>query len=193
MAETGAATDLLLHWSTGDEVARDDLLPLVYDELRRIARSYLQQERANHTLQPTALVHEAYLRLIDQRRVSWRNRAQFVGLAAIMMRRVLVNHARDRAAAKRSGGSEAVPLTVTFEPSQPQAPDVIEVHDALNRLQAVDERAGRIVELKFFGGLTTDEIAEVMQLSPATIEREWRFARAWLYDAINGGTAGPTS
>jgi RNA polymerase sigma factor (TIGR02999 family) len=190
MSETGPATDLLLHWSSGDEGARDDLLPIVYDELRRIARSYLQRERSDHTLQPTALVHEAYLRLIDQRRVSWRNRAQFVGLAAIMMRRVLVNHARHRAAAKRNGDG-TLPLTVTFEPSQSEPPDVIEVHDALDRLQTVDARAGRIVELKFFGGLTTEEMAEVMQLSPATIEREWRFARAWLYDAINGDSPVP--
>ena len=193
MSASGAATDLLLNWGSGHDRARDDLSPIVYEELRRIARSYLRQERQDHTLQPTALVHEAYLRLIDQRRVDWRNRAHFIGLAAMMMRRVLVNHARTRAAVKRGGQMARVPLTVAFDLPERQAGNVIEVHDALNRLQAIDARKSRVVELKFFGGLTTEEMAEVMQLSPATIEREWSFARAWLYDAINSADLGTAS
>ena len=191
MAEDGPSpsrvTQLLLDWSDGDERARAEVLPLVYDELRRLAALYLLRERHDHTLQPTALVHEAYLRLVDQRQVNWRNRAQFVGLAAVMMRRILVNYARDRAAGKRGGDLQKVPLSDADEPGRPQDVDVIVLHDALDQLSAIDPRKGRIVELKFFGGLTTNEIAEVLQLSPATIERDWSFARAWLYDAISGG------
>ena len=190
MAEDGPppsrVTRLLLDWSEGDARARDEVLPLVYDELRRLAALYLLRERPDHTLQPTALVHEAYLRLVDQRHVNWRNRAQFVGLAAVMMRRILVNYARDRAAGKRGGDLQKVPLSDADEPARPQDVDVIVLHDALDQLSAIDPRKGRIVELKFFGGLTTNEIAEVLQLSPATIERDWSFARAWLYDAISG-------
>ena len=180
-------TRLLLDWSDGDERARDEMMPLVYDELRRLAALYLHRERRDHTLQPTALVHEAYLRLVDQRQVNWKNRAQFVGLAAVMMRRILVNHARDRAAGKRGGDLRKVPLSDADEPGKPQDVDVIVLHEALDQLCDIDPRKSRIVELKFFGGLTTNEIAEVLQLSPATIERDWSFARAWLYDAIGGG------
>ena len=180
-------TELLLSWGEGNDAAREALLPLVYDDLRQIARGYLRRERPGHTLQPTALVHEAYLRLIDQRRVDWRNRAQFVGLAAVMMRRVLVNHARDRSAAKRGGHAERVPLTVAAESLAVEQVDVIAIHEALDRLHDIDPRKSRIVELKFFGGLTTGEISEVMEISPATIEREWSFARAWLYDVISTG------
>jgi RNA polymerase sigma factor (TIGR02999 family) len=191
MAEDGPSpsrvTRLLLDSSDGDERARDEVLPLVYDELRRLAALYLLRERHDHTLQPTALVHEAYLRLVDQRQVNWRNRAQFVGLAAVMMRRILVNYARDRAAGKRGGDLQKVPLSDADEPASPQDVDIIVLHDALDQLSAIDSRKSRIVELKFFGGLTTNEIAEVLQLSPATIERDWSFARAWLYDAISGG------
>ena len=191
MAEDGRSpsrvTQLLLDWSDGDARARAEVLPLVYDELRRLAALYLLRERHDHTLQPTALVHEAYLRLVDQRQVNWRNRAQFVGLAAVMMRRILVNYARDRAAGKRGGDLQRVPLSDADEPGRPQDVDVIVLHDALDQLSAIDPRKSRIVELKFFGGLTTNEIAEILQLSPATIERDWSFARAWLYDAISGG------
>ena len=187
MPSPNSFTRLLLDWSDGDEGARNEMLPLVYDELRRLAALYLLRERRDHTLQPTALVHEAYLRLIDQRQVNWKNRAQFVGLAAVMMRRILVNHARDRAAEKRGGGMQKVPLSDVDEPRTPQDVDVIVLNDALDQLGAIDPRKSRIVELKFFGGLTTNEIAEVLQLSPATIERDWSFARAWLYDAIGGG------
>jgi len=184
---TSRVTRLLLDWSDGDERARDEVLPLVYDELRRLAALYLLRERHDHTLQPTALVHEAYLRLVDQRQLNWKNRAQFVGLAAVMMRRILVNHARDRAAEKRGGDMQKVPLSDVDQPGTPQDVDVIVLHDALDQLGAIDPRKSRIVELKFFGGLTTNEIAEVLQLSPATIERDWSFARAWLYDAIGAG------
>ena len=186
MPSPGPVTRLLLDWSDGDAGARDEMLPLVYDELRRLAGLYLLRERRDHTLQPTALVHEAYLRLVDQRRVNWKNRAQFVGLAAVMMRRILVNHARDRAAGKRGGDMRKVPLSDADEPGTPQDVDVIVLHEALDQLGAIDPRKSRIVELKFFGGLTTNEIAEVLEVSPATIERDWSFARAWLYDAIGG-------
>ena len=158
----------------------------MYDELRKLARGYLARERNTHTLQPTALVHEAYLRLIDQRKVDWRNRAQFVGVAAVMMRRVLINHARDHAARKRGGDVERVTLSVSQEPGVPPEVDLVGLHDALGRLEAIDPRKSRIVELKFFGGLTTEEIGEVMQVSPATVKREWSFSKAWLYDAMGG-------
>jgi RNA polymerase sigma factor (TIGR02999 family) len=144
----------------------------------------MDREREGHTLQPTALVHEVYLKLLDQRRVDWGNRAQFIGVAAMMMRRILVNHARDRGAGKRGGGAERISLADA--PDRRAGPDfdVIAVHDALERLAQLDGRAARVVELKFFGGLTTTEIGELLHLSPATIERDWTFARAWLYDAL---------
>jgi RNA polymerase sigma-70 factor (ECF subfamily) len=164
----------------------DGLLPIVYNELRRLAASYLSRERAGHTLQPTALVHEAYMRLLDQRQIDWANRAQFVGLAAVMMRRILVNHARDRVAGKRGGGAEHVPLTLAGEGIGAPAINLLDLHDALNQLTELDPRKGKIVELKFFGGLTTEEIAEALALSTATVERDWKFARAWLYQAVAG-------
>ena len=169
--------------------APDRMLPIVYAELRRLAASYLRRERAGHTLQPTALVHEAYVRLIDQRQVDWSNRAQFMGLAAVMMRRILVNHARDRVAEKRGGGAEHVPLTLAGEGIGAIKVDVLELHDALTRLSESDPRKGQIVELKFFGGLTTDEIADTLSVSTATVERDWKFARAWLYRAVSGTTS----
>lgn len=181
-----AATQLLLAWNAGDRQALDQMLPLVYEELHRLAAHYLGRERAGHTLQPTALVHEAYLRLINQRKVDWRNRAQFLGLAASMMRRILVNHARDRAAGKRGGDREQVPLSLVEAPSGGADVDLIALDDALDRLAKLDERKARVVDLKFFGGLTTDEIAEVLGVSRATVEREWSFSQAWLYDAIEG-------
>ena len=180
------ATQLLISLSQGHDGAREALLPLVYDELRKLARGYLARERKTHTLQPTALVHEAYLRLIDQRKVDWRNRAQFVGVAAVMMRRVLINHARDHAARKRGGDVERVTLSVSREPGVAPEVDLVDLHDALGKLEAIDPRKSRIVELKFFGGLTTEEIGEVMQVSPATVKREWSFSKAWLYDAMSG-------
>jgi RNA polymerase sigma factor (TIGR02999 family) len=180
------ATQLLISLGQGHDPAREELLRLVYDELRRLARGYLARERNSHTLQPTALVHEAYLRLIDQRQVDWRNRAQFVGVAAVMMRRILVNHAREHVARKRGGDAQRVTLSVVHEPGVPPDVDLLGLHDALGKLEAVDSRKSKIVELKFFGGMTTEEIGEVMQLSPATIKREWSFSKAWLYDAMGG-------
>lgn len=185
-ADPGAATQLLLAWSTGDHRALDQMLPLVYDELHRLASRYLSDERPDHTLQPTALVHEAYLRLINQRSVDWRNRAQFLGVAASMMRRILVNHARDRAAAKRAGNRERVSLSLVDVASGAPDVDLIALEDALARLTALDERKARVVELRFFGGLTMEEVAELLEVSRATVEREWSFARAWLFDAIEG-------
>jgi RNA polymerase sigma factor (TIGR02999 family) len=180
----GDPTQLLVDWGAGDERAREALLPLVYEELRRIAGAYMRRERPDHTLQPTALVHEAYLRLVDQRRVNWTNRAQFVGIAAVMMRRILVNHARDRAAAKRGANLRVISLADAEAPAAAADLDVVALHDALERLAAIDARKSRIVELKFFGGLTTAEIGGVLNLSHATVEREWSFARAWLYEAV---------
>lgn len=184
MTEPARVTDLLVEWGHGSESARAHMLPLVYAELRRLAGRYMAAERRDHTLQPTALVHEAYLKLVDQERVDWRNRAQFVGVAAMIMRRILVNHARDRAAAKRGGGAERVSLTVAGDAFQQPELDLVSLQHALEQLSTIEPRAARIVELKFFGGLTTEEIGEVLQLSPATVERDWRFARAWLYDAL---------
>lgn len=178
-------TGLLLECSGGDRGALDQLLPLVYDELHRLAVVRLRSERPDHTLQPTALVHEAYLRLIDQRRTDWRNRAQFFGLAAAMMRRILVNHARDRAALKRGGVQEKVSLSAVAEWAGEQELDLLSLDDALSRLAALDPRKGQIVDLKFFAGLNTEEIAEVLELSTSTVERDWRFARAWLYDVLS--------
>ena len=180
-----SAPDALL-CRDGREQIRDEMMPLVYDEMRRVARGFLARERSDHTLQPTALVHEAYLRLIDQRRVDWTNRAQLVGMAAVMMRRILVNHARDRAAGKRGGEADRVSFRETDGVDDAPSVELIALHDALDDLASIDPRKGRIVELKYFGGLTIAEVAEVMGLSAATIEREWSFSRAWLYDMLNG-------
>ena len=180
----GELTELLAAYGNGRREVLDELLPVVYAELRRIAANYLARERADHTLQPTALVHEAYLRLVNQRNVDWRNRAQFYGLAAQMMRRILVNHAEARQAQKRGDGAGKVPLdefTISF---QEQNLDVLALHEAMNELAHLDEQKSKIVELKFFGGLTTEEIAEVTGLSIRSVEREWAFARAWLYKAL---------
>jgi len=180
---------ILKDWSEGNRASADRLLSLVYDELRKIAGQYLKKEKSDHTLQPTALVHEAYIRLIDQRQVDWSNRAQFIGLAAVMMRRILVNHARDRIAAKRGGSAERVPLTIVAELIGAPEVDLLGLDEALDRLAALDGRKSQIVELKFFGGLTMDEIAATLGVSRATVERDWTFARAWLYRAIAGGSA----
>ncbi len=182
-------TPLVPAWIPGDKGALDQMLPVVYAELHRLAAHYLSLESTGHTLQPTALVHEAYLRLVDQRQADWRNRAQFLGLAAGMMRRILVNHARDRAALKRGGAPERVSLSLVETPSGRPDVELIALEDALERLAALDPRKARVVELKFFGGLTVEEIAEVLEVSGATVEREWSFSRAWLYDAIEGGEA----
>jgi RNA polymerase sigma-70 factor, ECF subfamily len=187
--EHSGATALLIASGAGDVVARDRMLPLIYDELRHLAAEYLRRERPGHTLQPTALVHEAYVRMIDQRHVDWTNRAQFIGLAAVMMRRILVNHARDRIAAKRGGAAERVPLTIVAEQLGAPEVDLLGLHDALDRLAALDARKCQVVELKFFGGLTMDEIAATVGVSRATVEREWTFSRAWLYREVTDGSA----
>lgn len=181
-----SVTELLIGWTKGDRTALDEMLPLVYSELKRLAAYYLSRERPDHTLQTTALVHEAYLRLIDQQHVDWKNRAQFLGVAAKMMRRILLNHARERAAIKRGAGAQRVSLSLapgTFD--QPDV-DLIALDDALTELSKIDSRKARLVELKFFGGMTGEEIAEVLQVSTATIDREWTLARAWLFRAIAG-------
>ena len=182
----GAITQWLLDLRSNDKQGLDQMLPVVYEELHRLATQYLSREATGHTLQPTALVNEAYLRLVDQQRVDWRNRAQFLGVAAQMMRRILVNHARDRAALKRGGNAEQVSLSLLESPSGRPDVDLIALEGALERLAAIDERKCRVVELRFFGGLTTEEIGEVLQISGATVEREWAFARVWLFDAIEG-------
>ena len=173
-------TQLLIAWSDGNREAVEELLPLVYGELRRLASRYLRHERTDHTLQPTALVHEAYLRLIDQRKVRWRNRAHFFGIAAQVMRRILVDHARAHAAQKRGAGWEHIPLVEERLPSGAGDVDVVALDDALERLAAMDPQQARIVELRYFGGLTIDEVAEVTQISSATVVREWTMAKAWL-------------
>jgi RNA polymerase sigma factor (TIGR02999 family) len=182
----GGASELLHAWSRGDERARDALMPVVYRELRRRAGAYLKGERQGHTLQPTALVHEAYLRLIGQTRISWQNRAQFFGVAAQMMRRVLVDHARERLAAKRPGGVR-VTLDERLRAVQPDDCEVLALHEALEDLAVFDSRQAQIVELKYFGGLSEQEVAEVLSLSRATIAREWQTARAWMFRRMTKG------
>jgi len=181
-------TQLLLAWSQGDKGALDRLIPIVYDELRRMAHRYIARENKGHTLQTSALVHEAYLKLVDQNRVQWKNRAQFFGVSARIMRRILVDHARARDAGKRGAGAPRVSLDEAPTLAANPQGDIVGIDDALNRLSDLDPRQGRIVELRFFGGLSVDETAEVLELSAATIKREWASARAWLYREL-GGTA----
>lgn len=173
-------TRLLKAWSSGDRQALDDLMPVVYAEVRKLARSYLRRERSDHTLQATALVNEAYMRLVDQREVHWQNRAHFFGIAAQMMRRILVDHARMRKREKRGSGEDPVLLDEALEVASDRNLDVVALDDALTALADLDSRQAKIVELRFFGGLSIEETAEVTQLSPATVKREWAGARAWL-------------
>jgi RNA polymerase sigma-70 factor, ECF subfamily len=174
-------TQLLVRWSEGDQKALDKLMPMVYSELRRLASNYLRRERQNHTLQPTALVNEAYLKLIDQRSAHWQNRAQFYGVAAQLMRRILVDHARQHQAAKRGGPSQER-LSITSAGQLAEKPDIdlLALHEALEELKTLDSQQERIVELKFFGGLSIEETAEVLGIGHATVERDWKMARAWL-------------
>jgi RNA polymerase sigma factor (TIGR02999 family) len=181
MQKPEGITQLLVDWSKGDQKALDKLMPLVYSELRRQAGNYLRRERPGHTLQPTALVNEAYLKLIDQRHVRWRNRAQFFGVSAQLMRRILVDHARQHQAAKR-GGSDQQRLSITSAEKfvkQPEV-DLLALHEALEELATLDPQQERIVELRFFGGLSIEETAEVLGIGHATVERDWKMARAWL-------------
>ncbi len=177
-------TQMLLDWSSGDREALEKLTPLVYDELRRLARHYLRREREGHTLQSTALVHEVFLRLFDQEKVNWKDRAHFYGVCAKLMRRVLVDYARQRRYAKRQGEAHKVSLDQAAMVSAGRAAELMAVDDALVGLEGLDPRKSRIVELRFFGGLTIEETAQVLNASHATIEREWNAARAWLYHEI---------
>ena len=173
-------TQLLVDWSQGNQAARDQLMPVVYDELRRLAHHYLRRERPEHTLQATALVHEAYLQLVDQRSVQWQNRAHFFGIAAQLMRRILAEYARSRAAAKRGGGEPRLSLDEDAGWFAERGVDLVAVDEALTRLACIAPQQSRLVELRFFGGLTVEETAEVMGVSPRTVKREWRTAKAWL-------------
>jgi RNA polymerase sigma factor (TIGR02999 family) len=174
-------TALLLSWSGGEAAAADRLIPVVYEELHRQAARAMRREGHSHTLQATALVHEAYLRLVDQQRVQWRNRAHFFGIAAEVMRRVLVDHARARDAAKRGGGAQRLTLGDALGvPSDGTDADVLALHEALERLALLDPDQARLVELRYFGGLNIEESAEALGVSPATVKREWAVARAWL-------------
>ncbi|MCI0413226.1 sigma-70 family RNA polymerase sigma factor [bacterium] len=181
-------TKYLQAWNQGDEAALEKLMPIVYNELRKLARSYMRRERSGHTLQATALVHEAFLRLIDQNAVTWQNRAHFFGIAAQMMKRILVNHEVSRRAAKRSGGAEKVTLEQAKGIESQQDLDIIQLNEALQELESMDSRQCRIVELRFFSGLTLEETAEVMNLSLATVKRDWSTAKLWLRQRISKGT-----
>jgi RNA polymerase sigma factor (TIGR02999 family) len=179
-------TLLLLDWSDGDKSALDKLMPLVYEELRRLAHHYMGRERTGHMLQTTALVNEAYLRLIDQRSVKWQNRAHFFGIASQMMRRILVDHARSRHYAKRGGGgARQVSLDEAMIVSPGRAAEVVALDDALNALAEIDRRKSQIVEMRFFGGLSIEETAEVLAVSPGTVMRDWTLAKAWLHREIS--------
>jgi len=177
-------TQLLKDWSSGDHEALDRLIPIVYAELRAIGARYLRRERRDHTLQPTALVNEAYLRLIDQKQVQWQNRAHFIGVAAQMMRRILVDHAKSHNRAKRGGGAQRVSLDEVMAVSDERATDLLELDSALTALATFDDRKSRVVEMRYFGGLTVEETAEVLKVSEMTVAREWKLAKAWLYTHI---------
>jgi RNA polymerase sigma factor (TIGR02999 family) len=180
----GEVTRLLKAWCRGDASALEQLAPIIEQELRRLARLYLSKERASHTLQPTALINEAYVRMLEWNSVEWQDRAHFLGVAATMMRRILVNHAIARQAQKRGGDAVLVSL-VDAGGVPDRAEDLIALDEALNALAEMDERKSRLVELRFFGGLTSEEAAEVLGISPRTVHREWDLARAWLYRELH--------
>ena len=183
-------SELLMDWSNGNRTALDRLMPLVYDELHRLAARQIRKESPGHTLQTTVLVNEAYLRLVDQTRVRWQNRAQFFGIAAQLMRRILVDYARNRDYLKRGGGVQNVSLEEVAVVSPERSAEVVAVDDALNGLASLDPRKSQIVELRFFGGLSIEETAEVLKVSPGTIMREWTLAKAWLHREISGKSVG---
>jgi RNA polymerase sigma-70 factor (ECF subfamily) len=180
-------TRLLVDWGNGDKEALDKLVPIVYQELRRLARYYMRRERAGHTLETTALVNEAYMRLINYKRMQWQDRAHFFAIAAREIRRILVDHARGRNYQKRGGGARKVSLDEAAAVSEEKAADLIALDDALTGLKEIDEQKSRIVELRYFAGLSVEETAAVLRVSASTVEREWRSAKAWLYRAITGG------
>lgn len=182
----GTITALLEDWQGGDDSALERLMPLVYSEMRRIARSHLSAERPAHTLQPTALVHEAYLRLVDQRRVDWQGRVHFYSLASRIMRRILVDHARRHQAAKRSPAEPAAATVL-----RRQAEEILAVDRALEGLAVLEERLARVVEMRFYGGMSVDETAAALDVSPATVKRDWRAARAWLHRELAAGGGAP--
>jgi RNA polymerase sigma factor (TIGR02999 family) len=184
-ASSSQVTQLLEKWSEGDQSALEELTPLVYDELRRLAHRYMSDARPDHTLQTTALVNEAYLRLANQTHPNWRTRAHFFAVAARAMRQILVNYAMSYNAQKRGGGAQKIELDEAAAlVANAQSKEVVELNEALDRLGALDPRKAQVVELKYFGGLNQDEIAEVLKVSPETVRREWRFAKAWLYDDL---------
>ena len=178
-------TQLLVRWSMGNQAALDELMPLVYGELHRLASAYLRRERPDHTLQSTALVHEAFMKLVNQHEVEWRNRAHFYGIAAQMIRRILVDYARSHHAEKRGSGAVKLALDEALAVPLQKDLDLLGLNDSLEQLAKMDPRQNRIVELRFFAGLSIEETAEVMQLSPATIKREWNSARAWLFRELS--------
>ncbi len=182
-------TQLLVAWGNGDQVARDQLMGVVYDELHRLAHRYMKRESPGHTLQTSALVNEAFVRLVDQKNVRWQNRAHFFGIAAQMMRRILVDYARSRNYAKRGGGAAQVSLDEALILSDERSAEVVNVHEALERLAEFDARKSQIVELRFFGGLSIDETAEVLSVSPGTVMRDWTLAKAWLRREISSAAS----
>ena len=179
-------TELLAGYARGDKESLDQLMPIVYDELRRQAARYLRREQAGHTLQTTALIHEAYVRLVDQKNVQWQNRAHFFGIAAQMMRRILVDHARAKKRVKRGGSEVRVSLGEVTVAAKSQDLDVVALDEALERLARIDEQQSRVVELRFFSGLSVEETAEVMGISKATVKRDWSMAKAWLHRELSG-------
>jgi RNA polymerase sigma-70 factor (ECF subfamily) len=181
-------SQLLQAWSGGDRCALDTLIPIIYDELRRLARRYMRGERARHSLQTTALVNEAYMRLVDYKRMQWQNRAHFFAVSAQLMRRILVEHAR-RHNLKRGGGVQHVSLHDVAVIGSNRTPDLLALDEAMRALAQVDPRKAQVVELRFFGGLSVPETAEVLKVSPVTVMRDWSTAKAWLYREMNGGTA----
>jgi RNA polymerase sigma factor (TIGR02999 family) len=186
--ETYEVTQILRQWSGGDKSAAERLFPLVYDELKRQARNYLRRERADHTLQPTALVHEAYLRLIEQTVLTADNRTHFFAIASRLMRRILVDHARHHNSAKRGGAARRLSIEdADFLPEQ-TAGDLLELNDALEKLEQIDERKSRVVDMRFFGGLKEAEIAEILGVTEKTVRRDWQFAKLWLYREITGNS-----
>ncbi|MBI1765262.1 MAG: sigma-70 family RNA polymerase sigma factor [Acidobacteria bacterium] len=195
MASTGNSgsaevTQLLLAWRDGDAAALERLVPLVHAELRRIARGFMRKEQAGHTLQTSALVNEAYMRLIDARQVAWQNRAHFFAISASLMRRILVDFARERRARKRGGSAQQVVLDDAMLVGRARGEDVLAVDEALHALAKLDERKSKVVELRFFGGLNEAEIAEALQVSPETVRRDWRLSKAWLLKFLSGGNEG---
>lgn len=186
-AFTEEITQLLMNWSQGDEAALDQLVPLVYPELRRMAKRHMAREGPEHTLQTSALINEAYLKLVDQQDVQWQNRAHFFAVAAQVMRHILIDHARRHAYDKRGAGAQHVPLDEAAIVQEERAAQLVALDEALNALAALDPRKAQIIELRFFGGLNGEETAEVMKISPATVQREWQAAKAWLHHMMTSG------